>query len=263
MQRVLAFLLATAFGFGVAQSEAEAVVWGEPDLANQHPYAVMLATPIPDTELAEFCSGVLLDSTHVLTAAHCVDAGEFTLVFVGLQASLVSYSVLPFDSSHIHPDFVDVGVGPDIAVLDLALPIVGFGAADLPESENVFDTISRGSVEDRLFHVVGYGAQGVSAFSTEEKNPLELFGVRQVGEQILLAINQGVGSADYVQLSSNGGIDGGACSGDSGGPVIPENSHTVVAVNSSGTTANCAGMSVSSRVDIPSVLAFIESHLSD
>ena len=55
----------------------------------------------------------------------------------------------------------------------------------------------------------------------------------------------------------------GACLGDSGGPVVPEDTDLVVAINSSGTTVNCAGMSVSSRVEIPSVLSFIKDRLSN
>jgi secreted trypsin-like serine protease len=263
MARALSMLLLAVFVVAITDTGAKAVSWGEPDLTNRYPYAVMLATPEPGTELAKFCSGVLLDTTHVLTAAHCVNEGEFTFVFVGMQANLVSVALLPADGSHIHPDFVAAGSGPDIAVLKLAFPVTGVGAASLPDAPNVFDTKHRGPAADRIFEIIGYGTQGVSALSTPDKDKQEFFGIRQVGQQILLSINQGVGGGDYVQLSSNAGFDGGACLGDSGGPVIPENTDTVVAINSSGTSVNCAGMSVSSRVDIPAVLSFIDARLSD
>ena len=69
-------------------------------------------------------------------------------------------------------------------------------------------------------------------------------------------------SAEFVKLSANpGGGSGGTCFGDSGGPTLLAGTATVVAVNSYVTNGNCAGVTYSSRVDIPEVLDWIYSFM--
>ncbi len=58
-----------------------------------------------------------------------------------------------------------------------------------------------------------------------------------------------------------GALGGGTCFGDSGGPILSGNSDTVLAVNSYVTNGNCAGVTYSQRIDIPEVLAWIQSFL--
>ena len=242
----------------MTSTNAGAVTWGDIDEGNQYPYALLLATPIGGG-LAEFCSGVLLDADHVLTAAHCVEEGTQTLVSSGIHAivHLASFSNLPDDGSHIHPDYVNVGNGSDIAVLDLVVPITKINPATLPD-QNYFAKNKRRSSHDRILKIVGYGTQGVSSYPTGG----DYLFMRQIGEQILLSMDTGVSGSDYVQLSNNGGnISGGPCLGDSGGPVINEDGE-VVALNSAGTTENCAGMNLSVRVDTASTQNFIDGRLS-
>jgi hypothetical protein len=57
------------------------------------------------------------------------------------------------------------------------------------------------------------------------------------------------------------GQGGGTCFGDSGGPILNDGTDTVLAVNSYVTNGNCAGVTYSQRIDIPEVLAWIESFL--
>ena len=57
------------------------------------------------------------------------------------------------------------------------------------------------------------------------------------------------------------GQGGGTCFGDSGGPILNGDTDTVLAVNSYVTNGNCAGVTYSQRIDIPEVLAWIESFL--
>lgn len=250
------YLVVTALlaGLFMAQPrDAHAITWGELDPTG-HTYSVLILSSLPSGDI-ELCSGAMITQRFVLTAAHCLDGTLVSLVLAGFNAN-VPLGLVNFLSYRIHPDFVAIGEGPDIALIDLGFD-TGIAPAQLPAADQL-EAGKKGPVTERTFETIGYGSDGVSANATEAKNPLAEVGFRQVGEQTLLSINQGVGGGLYAQFSSNAGIvDGGACFGDSGGPVLPKGTDTVVAVNSFGTNVNCAGMSVSSRVDHPDVLSFI------
>ena len=69
-------------------------------------------------------------------------------------------------------------------------------------------------------------------------------------------------SDEFIRIALNpGGGSGGVCFGDSGGPDLLGGTDIVLAVTSYGTNSNCAGVGYASRVDIPEVLAWIESFL--
>ncbi len=71
-----------------------------------------------------------------------------------------------------------------------------------------------------------------------------------------------VHSAEFIKLTANPGRgSGGTCFGDSGGPDLLNDTNVVLAVNSYVTNGNCSGVTYSSRVDIPEVLAWIQSFL--
>jgi len=67
-------------------------------------------------------------------------------------------------------------------------------------------------------------------------------------------------SVEFIKLTANpSNGKGGVCFGDSGGPDILSGTDIVLAVNSYVTNGNCAGVTYSNRVDLPDVLAFINS----
>ena len=71
-----------------------------------------------------------------------------------------------------------------------------------------------------------------------------------------------VHSAEFMRLALNpGGGSGGTCFGDSGGPDLLGGTDTVLAVNSYVTNVNCSGVGYASRVDISSLLSWINGFL--
>ena len=65
-------------------------------------------------------------------------------------------------------------------------------------------------------------------------------------------------SDEFIKLTANPSKGkGGICFGDSGGPDLIEDSHTVLAVNTFVNNGNCAGVTYSQRVDLPDILSFI------
>ena len=66
----------------------------------------------------------------------------------------------------------------------------------------------------------------------------------------------------FLKLTANPAQGkGGTCFGDSGGPDLLGDTNIILGVNSFVTNGNCAGVTYSERVDLPAILAWIESFL--
>jgi len=76
----------------------------------------------------------------------------------------------------------------------------------------------------------------------------------------LINLNNKFTDGYNIQVTSNPGIGGGVCEGDSGGPLLLEDSRTIVAVTSFGNT-NCRGWSASYRIDRQPVLDWINRYI--
>jgi hypothetical protein len=68
------------------------------------------------------------------------------------------------------------------------------------------------------------------------------------------------GSADLLKHQNGpGGGSGGGCFHDSGGPILPVESTTVLAINAFVSNANCTGIGYGTRIDTVEHLAWIQS----
>jgi hypothetical protein len=238
---------------------------GQPD-GNGHPYVGLAFQPIPSMPgFVTICSGSALSTTVFLTAAHCFDPARPVSVTystnpLGGGATIVQGTFVP------HPDWC-LGCGPglpgfdsrDVAVIVLSTPINPGEFVQLPTAGLVDTLPMRTPVS-----LVGYGVQ---VFERGGGPPAGDTNLQRYFAPALLIESNHSWSDQFIKLTANPAQGkGGTCFGDSGGPNVLEGggpgTDTVLAVNSFGTNANCAGVSYSNRIDIPDVLSFINSALN-
>ena len=256
--KVIASLAVAAFLAVVAP--ALGVTNGQPD-GNRHPYVGVMIQFIPGTNFITVCSGSALSPTVFLTAAHCADPA--LPVFVSYKSSPPFSLANDFTQGtfYPHPDWC-IGCGHglpgfdthDVAVVVLNSPRNPGAFAALP-TPNLVDTLAMRTPVD----IVGYGVQG---FLRGGGPPEQIFLFTRYFAPSQLIQSNNVHSDEFIKLTANPSHGkGGVCFGDSGGPDILSGTNIVLAVNSYVTNGNCAGVTYSQRVDLPEILAFINSFL--
>ena len=251
--RYLALILVLCL---VAAIPVGTITNGEPD-GNRHPYVGVVIQFIPNTNLISVCSGAALSPTRFLTAAHCADPS--LPVFVAYKSAPPFSLATDFTEGtfHPHPGWCP-GCGSglpgfdsnDVAVVALNTPRNPGGFAGLPAA-NLVNTLSRRAEVD----VVGYGVQG---FIRGGGPPEDIFFFTRYFAPSLLVQGNFSWGGEFIRLTANPAKGkGGICFGDSGGPDLLGDTNIVLAVNSYVTNGNCAGVTYSQRVDLPSILSFI------
>ena len=213
------------------------------------------------------CSASLLSPTLDLTAGHGTDGTSAARVW--FDEVVQGNPEYPFSGAtsydgiaHTNPGFC-IGCGSglpgfamrDVGVIVLTEPVptsVVSEYAELPTPGQV-DTLANKSAVD----LVGYGV----SVQLHGGGPPVWTGprVRLFAPSQLVSGNFSHGD-EFIRLTANPGQGkGGTCFGDSGGPDLLAGTATVLAVNSYVTNGNCKGVTYSQRVDIPEVLAWIDS----
>ena len=246
-----------------------AITWGQPD-GNDHPHVGTLLYTFNGVDWFS-CTGTLLSPMVMLTAGHCVeDSGQTSLLtFVRftedamagigdyrsvdewlLSEWIMAAGVIP------HPQFDDYSEFPltyDVGVVILSQPVFMDQYGELPQPGFLKTLVKGKKHKDNKFTIVGYGLQGLlKPFYGDEW-------ARYQGTVKLIELNSahaGGASAKFSNNPGKGNGTGGACFGDSGGPLFHGDSNVIGAVVSWGHTP-CVGVDYHFRMDTPAALGFV------
>ena len=222
---ILVAFVALALGGG-----AQAIIGGAPDTAHTY-VGVYLQPQVHDGQAGvELCTGTLIGPTSFVTAAHCFDpaGGPVLVSFDPDIATATNFTTA-----------TPAGTLGDVAVFTLAT-----------QQPAPYATLPSGPASVSSVDIVGYGVEGF----TPKKTPTGV-GVRQI--VTTPAKNAGSQADTLLKLLASPG----ACFGDSGGPNFASGTNTIVAITAGG-GKNCNGVSYATRLDTPSVLAFLAPFLN-
>lgn len=258
--RATAGVLVIALSLASSVSDrALAVIGGSPDRTTND---VVVGIALSNSLTGPFCSGTLVDTTWVLTAAHCVTdsngslGGWVSSAVVGTSAGLNGDPTRrsPIRAVVVHPNYRSSAAGADLALIKVDPNFGGARAAiasatDVSAIEVVFGSAT----------TVGFGR--ISQTGPTSPTALEvtttLWSPSECRKQ--WPYRATLHRDDFV--CSQGTLSRTVCNGDSGGPlfVTLDNRRFLAGVLSFGSAVAC-GYSFTIHTRITSYQSFLESY---
>ncbi|MDO9409449.1 trypsin-like serine protease [Patulibacter sp.] len=245
----------------------------------QAPYTVAIFTSVSATS-GEGCSGTVVDSTHVVTAAHCFIEADGTKAApsqVTVVAGTPSYYGAPKDPGattvgalavRTHPRYVPAEFDDDVAVVTLARPLdLGTGriaALPLPPVGSSILPRDKYAYASRAVQLTGFG---ITATNADDFGTLRTVGVGAIpiGFCGTGSSRDAAGTDAPAILLCSDRRGAGACQGDSGGTaaVGPLGARVLAGViDTSG--ADCQeGRNLYANVAAPEIRTFIDAALRE
>ena len=245
---------------------------------NEHDYVGLIVFYDADGNFVHRCSGTLLTDMVFLTAGHCVTLDdEGTLATTARiyfeQDAGADYDPVtdtPATSGYPYTGGVTASTFYSYGFEGLAIPQtydVGLVILDEPVT-NVYPDLTEYAALGAAGTLEIYGT-GINAtvdlsgygLTNPNKNHTVSYRSRLTAETFIFGLRNTLAAGFNVQLASNpGGGRGGTCFGDSGGPILLDDTNIVVAVNSFVLNGQCAGQGYAYRTDQAAVIAWILEH---
>jgi hypothetical protein len=259
---------ATAIAVLLLAAPAGAVIDGTSDTSNQYANVGVLQLKV-GTDWFDFCSGTLVRTDVVLTAAHCTDflveEGPDGFGPDDLRISFDPEGDAPYytvDKIVVHPDWFTAPAcignskhrclappAEDIALVFLDASVAGVTPAPIADA-GYLDELD---LKSETFTVVGYGTDAFITGSVASPKAITVFdGVRSYREVTAIAAQDAFPDR-FLKITA------GVCFGDSGGPLFHDG--TVVAINTWTFSYRCDGPNLAYRVDSPTAQAFLNQYL--
>jgi hypothetical protein len=276
------FLAAFAIAMLLTSIPAAAITDGEPD-NGRHPYVGLVVFYDSSFTPLWRCSGTLLSSTVLLTAGHCTGApdegvasaqvwfSDFEPVGNWTGGSCTGKRGYPCaggvkGAAHTHPNFgfENFPNTSDVGIVTLNQSVSSSTYGKLPKLGFLDSFASKRGQQDITVTVVGYGLKEVKPVLNTDRT-------RWVASQQITDLTSALTDGYNVRLTAAPGngtgdgtvVAGGACFGDSGGPVFYGTSNVVVGVNSFVLNLNCKGGDYAFRVDTANAQNFIKQFLGN
>ena len=251
----------------------------------EHEYVGLVAFYDAAGEFLHRCTGTLLSPEVFLTAGHCVAADDTGAVAASARIWFEQDAGADYDPATGTPassgypvsggvtstrlynyGFTDLSTIPETHDVGLIVLAPGAVAAKYPDIDTYGSLPEIGAADalgtgtDAVVTVSGYGVTRVNG---PNGNHTVSYRERLMGQTFIISTHNQNTAGYNLQLASNpGGGRVGTCFGDSGGPVLADDSATVLAVNSWVKNWSCGGQGFSYRVDTAEVQAWMESVLS-
>ncbi|MDX6314006.1 MAG: hypothetical protein QOF44_3470 [Streptomyces sp.] len=223
-------VLAVPLGASVAQAgdSDRSIIGGSPVTAERYPWTVAVASQsrFGPARSGQFCGGVLVGPTTVISAAHCFgqaalggdwsDVPDLRIIFGRTDLSGTSGRETDVSSVWVNPDYDAVTNSGDVAVVTLGEPLPAASAIRMAGADDTQDYRAGTAAE-----VYGWGdTTGYASYSTV----LRATGVTVLDDETCERAYPGSGDGTYNRRDMvcagdpTGGHD--ACQGDSGGPLV-------------------------------------------
>lgn len=190
-------------------------------------YIAALVYKNQDAYQGQFCGGSLIKDRYVLTAAHCVNdlVKEGLDVIVGinnLNNSANEGSRVSVKSVFVHPYYNSTTLDNDVAVLELEQAVSSNEA--VPVTLAASDT-RQATADGTSLKVAGWGSTTPEYGDHTTPSILQEVTVPLVNQttcsQTMIGVEDSMTAPSFCAGTTNEGFD--SCRGDSGGPLIVEN----------------------------------------
>lgn len=262
MRRMLCFVAVAAAMALLGGGSATAVIGGTDDTTGRFPNVGVLQLQ-DGGEWFDYCSGTLVGSHVVLTAAHCADFLDPGDVRVSFDAAPDEGSTY-YEADHFSIPEAWLTASPcfgnskhaclspgheDIALIWLKTGVTGIAPAQVAD-RGYLDGLR---LTSQIFTVVGYGVDDFITGSLLANHPIVVVdGVRSY-RNVTAITKQDAFPDRFLKVTKS------VCFGDSGGPVFHRG--IVVALNTWTFSTRCDGPNLEYRVDSAPAQAFLDANL--